>query len=392
MEKQLTDTSMDSLKNALDVITNNVTLNQSPNGNQSNSKIIYASNDIDAIRTWLNEFRNSPNTIISYRQIAERFLMWCMNAGLKFNQLKREDIKDYELFLSDPSPQEYWCGKAKPRNHPEWKPFIRGLSPSSTALNMRVLTILFRYLIDSGYLLNNPFTLFKARSNRVIINKSIDRYLTHKEWGYIVEYIEGMPESTPKEAHEYERIKWVFALLYLTGCRRHEIASAKMSDFLNRHDNWWLRVIGKGNKYGEIPVTNELFLSLIRYRKFLRLPDFPSPQETTIPLVCSSRYAIGTKYMPISDSMLYKLIRNTCRRISEKVKETDPASAFVITQVSTHWLRHTSATHQVDAGIDIRMVKENLRHSMLETTMRYQHTEANTRHTETNKKFGINDK
>ena len=189
MEKQSTDTVIENLKNALDVMHDNASPNHSPHNHQTNSKIVYASNDIDAIRTWLNEFRNSPNTLISYRQIAERFLMWCMNTGIKFNQLKREDIKDYELFITDPTPQEYWCGKAKPRCHPEWKPFIRGLSPSSTALNMRVLTILFRYLIDSGYLLNNPFTLFKARSNREIINKSIDRYLTHKEWCYIVEYI-----------------------------------------------------------------------------------------------------------------------------------------------------------------------------------------------------------
>jgi site-specific recombinase XerD len=54
-------------------------------------------------------------------------------------------------------------------------------------------------------------------------------------------------------------------------------------------------------------------------------------------------------------------------------------------------MRHTSATHQVDAGIDIRIVKENLRHSMLETTMKYQHTESDSRYEETVNKFGKKD-
>ena len=85
---------------------------------------------------------------------------------------------------------------------------------------------------------------------------------------------------------------------------------------------------------------------------------------------------------------IYKIIKTTCNNLADELKSIDPASAYVISKVSTHWLRHTSATHQVDAGIDIRIVKENLRHSMLETTMKYQHTEADSRHEETINKFG----
>jgi site-specific recombinase XerD len=161
-----------------------------------------------------------------------------------------------------------------------------------------------------------------------------------------------------------------------------------MSDFLNRHDSWWIKVIGKGNKYGEVPVTNDLLAGLIRYRRFLQLSDFPKSNETIIPLICSTKSKPG-KYLPISSSMLYKLIKHTCKQVADNIKATDPSAAFVIEQVSTHWLRHTSATHQVDSGIDIRVVKENLRHSMLETTMKYQHTEADSRHLETTQKFKI---
>ena len=350
-------------------------------------KVIHANSDIDAIRTWLNEFKDSPNTFISYRQTAERFLMWCMSQGIKFNELKREDIKAYEDFLQSPTPYQFWCGPAKPRTHDEWKPFVRGLAPSSVGLNVRILSTMYLYFVQSGYLLQNPFSLNKSNS-KITINKGVDRYLTQKEWGYVVSFIEAMPKESAINQQNYERTKWIFSLLYLTGCRRNEIATAKMSDFMNRHNNWWLRVIGKGNKYGEIPVTNDLLIALITYRRHLKLTDYPNITEHNFPLVCSHRGKHGT-YTPISSSMLYKIIKNTCREIAEFVKMTDPAAAFVIDKVSTHWLRHTSATHQVDAGIDIRVVKENLRHSMLETTMKYQHTEADSRHLETNKKFGI---
>ncbi|MFN8770397.1 MAG: tyrosine-type recombinase/integrase [Neisseriaceae bacterium] len=348
-------------------------------------KHIHANNDIEAIRTWLSEFKNSANTYISYRQTAERFLLWCLSNNIKFNELKREDIKGYEEFLQAPTPHEFWCGPAKPRDHNDWKPFVRGLSPSSVNLNIRILSNLYMYLVQSGYLLHNPFSLNKSKSS-LVVNKTIDKYLTHKEWKYIIEYIELLPKDTEVAQQNYERTKWIFGLLYLTGCRRSEIVNAKMSDFINRRDNWWLRVVGKGNKYGEIPVTSDLLIMLINYRRFLKLPDYPTNMEHNIPIICNVKFRQG-KYMPISDSMLYKIIRTTCKTIAEEVKQIDPAAAFVIDKVSTHWLRHTSATHQVDAGIDIRVVKENLRHSMLETTMRYQHTEADSRHVETNNKF-----
>ena len=354
------------------------------------NKTIKAMNDIDAVKTWLTEFTDSPNTFISYRQTAERFLLWCIKQNQKLAEIQREDIQDYQDFLQSPTPQQFWCGPSKPRGHVNWRPFVKGLSSSSIRLNLQILTTMYNYLMQSGYLTKNPFNLIKRKST-LVQNRGVERYLTHKEWAHVLAYINNMPQETPLQKMHYERTRWVFFLLYLTGCRRSEIANARMSDFVNKHENWWLKVIGKGNKYGEIPVTNDLLSALIRYRNALKLSDYPSTVETTVPLVHNLRVK-NNEYSAITDSMLYKIIKITCKNIATAVKLTDPAAAFVIEKVSTHWLRHTSATHQVDSGIDIRVVKENLRHSMLETTMKYQHTEEDSRHLETNKKFGIKEK
>ena len=357
-------------------------------GEYQKNKTISASTDIDAIKTWLMEFANSPNTFISYRQTAERFLLWLMQSNINLSQVSREDIHNYQQFLTSPIPTKFWCGPSRPRTHEEWKPFVKGLANSSIKLNLQILTTMYEYLIQSGYLVTNPFKLIKRKSARLTTNKGVERFLTHKEWQYVLDYIEKMPQITPKEKRDSSRTKWIFSLLYLSGCRRSEIINARMSDFVKRNEHWWLKVIGKGNKYGEIPLTSDLLDALIIYRKSINLPSYPKLSENHIPIVCSIQ-AKTDKYTPITDSMLYKIIKQTCKSIAAELELHDPAAAFVIEQVSTHWLRHTSATHQVDAGIDIRVVKDNLRHSLLETTMKYQHTESDARHIETNKKFGI---
>lgn len=355
----------------------------------STNKGIRASNDIEAIKTWLAEFIASKNTFISYRQVSERFILWLLKHNLVLSTVTREDIQDYQDFLSSPLPKEFWCGKAVARNNPNWKPFVKGLANSSIKLNLQILTTMYEYLLQSGYLHINPFRLIKRKSARLsTTNAAIERYLSHEEWDYIINYIESMPQKNSLEKANYGRTKWIFNLLYLSGCRRSEITNAKMSDFIHKHGQWWLKVIGKGNKYGEIPVTNALLSALIEYRHSLGLTDYPTSLETNIALVNNIQYTNG-KLVGITDSMLYKIIKNTCRIIANAVKLTNPSAAFTIERTSTHWLRHTSATHQVDAGIDIRVVKENLRHSMLETTMKYQHTESDRRHQETINKFGI---
>jgi integrase len=260
---------------------------------------------------------------------------------------------------------------------------FRTLFSISSTIHTRKRTTNFKEDAETATL-----TFFdKTFRDELIKNKvphGVERFLTVREWDYLREFIETLPQDNAKNKFEYERTKWIFSLLYLTGCRRSEVINARMSDFVSKRSQWWLKVVGKGNKYGEIPVPNELLSALIRYRKSLGLAEYPNPLETELPLI----YSKYGKLKPISDSMLYKIIKTTCNNLADQLKADDPASAFVIARVSTHWMRHTSATHQVDAGIDIRVVKENLRHSMLETTMKYQHTEADSRHDETIKKFG----
>lgn len=351
--------------------------------------------DHELVNFWLNEYIDSNNTYISYQQHATRFLLWLENNSLSIAMVNRITVQEYIAFLRDPYPKAAWCGVSIYKNHPNWKPFVKGLSPSSINLSLQIISSMYDYLVSLKAIENNPFKVHKLKIKDQV-NKKISKFLTEREWNYIVEYIAQMPKSSTQELHYYHQIKWIFNLLYLTAARRSEVVDAKMSDFFNIGGKWWLKVIGKGNKYGEIPVTNDLLTALIEYRNFLNLPNYPSTNEHHLPLIFA-RNTIGevdtsSSCRGVTSSCLYKIIKKFCTQVALDLRSTDPSSAFVIENVSTHWLRHTSATHQVNAGIDIRMVKENLRHSMLETTMRYQHIENDRRHSETDAKFGINNK
>ena len=340
-------------------MSNTNLLLQSTNAKLINNYII--NDDLKIIASWLYRYKDIKNTFISYKQIINRFINWCNDYKLSLKELTINDAQYYQEFL---------------KNH------VNNLSFSTINLNITIIKNLYDFLNKSNYSNNNPFSFLRKLST--LKNKYIEKFLTHKEWGYILSYIKNMSQENQKDIQIYHQVRWIFSLLYLTGCRRNEIITAKMSNFIYKHGGWWLAIVGKGNKYGEIPATNELLQELIIYRKSIGFNDYPLPTEN-YPLI---KNIINDK--GIGSSMLYKTIKQISSKVADILKHEDINASINIRKLSTHWLRHTSATHQVDAGIDIRIVKENLRHSRLETTMRYQHTEQEKRFNETNSKFKIN--
>jgi len=78
---------------------------------------------------------------------------------------------------------------------------------------------------------------------------------------------------------------------------------------------------------------------------------------------------------------------NACRRLSRTVVNSAPrASAWVacVWHLCTQrYNRHSAASHQADAGTDIRFIQKNLRHASIETTGIYLHAEDDRWHAHT---------
>ncbi|MGB2682281.1 MAG: hypothetical protein WBE39_13305 [Candidatus Competibacter sp.] len=103
-----------------------------------------AGNDLEAVRAWLAEFQDSPQTLRNYRKEAERLLLWAlMERDKPLSGLTREDCILYENFLVDPQPRQRWCGSKAPRFSPRWRPFLGPLNPASRKVAMLIVNSLF---------------------------------------------------------------------------------------------------------------------------------------------------------------------------------------------------------------------------------------------------------
>jgi site-specific recombinase XerD len=192
---------------------------------------IAATNDLQAVQCWLAEFDQSPQTQRSYRKEAERLLLWSLIEKQKpLSSLTRDDFRDYQQFLSDPQPNARWCGQRKPRHDLNWRPFQGPLSGGSVAQAITIINALLSYLVEAGYLSGNPLGLMRRKAKQYSLKKAnvTERFLEQALWQLVVDYIEGLPKTTPRKQKEYERIRFLFHLLYLQGPRVSEVANSQM--------------------------------------------------------------------------------------------------------------------------------------------------------------------
>jgi len=341
------------------------------------TKQIEADNDLEATRVWLAEFRNSPHTLRNYRKEVERLLLWSLYELRKpLSSLVREDIARYQIFLEDPQPRDRWCGPRAPRHSSAWRPFEGPLGASSRRQVLVILNSLFSYLVEAGYLAGNPISLVRRR-DRVAKNQkteTIERFLDQDLWQYLLEFVDQMPRDTTGQKARQERVRYLLSFLYLLGPRVSEVASHTMGSFEESRGKWWWRVIGKGEKEARIPVNQEMIAALERYRVSLGLSPLPDSDERT-PLVLS----IGGK-RGVTANMIYRIVKDVAAKAADQLQATQPHKAEKLRKASTHWLRHTAITHQADAGIELRYLNKSARHSKLETTAIYLHTENDAWH------------
>ena len=337
---------------------------------------IDAKNDLEAVQSWLLEYQESPETFRSYRREAERLILWCWHhQGKALSDLNRQDVADYQRFITNPEPESLWCGEPFHRSSPYWKPFRGGLSLSSQRQTVTILKGLFGYLRDAEYLRGNPFALIRQTAGQKhaqdLRNKKVERFLEQEDVQHLFErYRHQEREQLDEKGYRgWMRERTLLYFLYYLAPRASETANCKMNDFFQRRGRWWWRVLGKGQKYAEVPVPDILMQQIRQYRHFLGLQADPTPDDSRFFI----RSAKGTN--GISPNMVYRLSKKLLADTAESIEANFPESAARMRQASTHWFRHTAITHWADQGVDLRLVSKTARHSQLETTAIYFHAE-----------------
>jgi integrase/recombinase XerC len=140
----------------------------------------------------------------------------------------------------------------------------------------------------------------------------------------------------------------VIDLLYSTGIRRSELIALKIAD-IDISDKS-IKVHGKRNKQRIIPLSNKHISIIIRYieiikKKFGHTNDY---------LIVTDK---GLKSYP---KLIYRIVNSELASIAGSIK-------------SPHVLRHSFATHMLNNGADLNIIKELLGHANLSATQIYTH-------------------
>ncbi|WP_225934825.1 tyrosine-type recombinase/integrase [Cupriavidus sp. EM10] len=202
-----------------------------------------------------------------------------------------------------------------------------------------------------------------------------------------------MPPSSANQ-----RLQFALPLLYDTGLRLSELVAATTDDLRQDGpsgqggslglDGWWLQVVGKGGRLREVPLPAALMRQLADYLTTRGLPADPRQAGGAALLGGAIDRAVRTPWArqhtldpaaPIAPSTFHRQIKAFLRQCAETIAAADPPAARCLRHASTHWLRHTHASHALAAGVPVQMVQQNLGHRSLATTTRYVRTEAAAR-------------
>ena len=134
--------------------------------------------------------------------------------------------------------------------------------------------------------------------------------------------------------------------MYSTACRVSELCDVRVSDLDFEED--FVKLFGKGSKQRIVPIGSELKINLSKYLKFR---DELNTQEP---------------YLFLSKN-INQLDRTAIFRI---IKKSATLSDTALS-VHPHTLRHSAATHMLEAGCDLRTLQELLGHTSVSTTKIY---------------------
>jgi len=327
---------------------------------------IDASNDREAIAVWLDvKARRSKNTLESYTREAARLLLWLEEQGMGLRDMKVEDAHAYYEHLRRPPAHWIRPRKAKPDRVLHRTRVLPGpLGAKSINHARTVLSLMCAYLRDAGYLAVNVFRLSQIQA--VPVETHTNRYFDLETWHWLRRWLEDRHANKGAELRSAARDRWLLNLLYHTGLRREEAATGAMGDF-RRHDGIWkLRTLGKGRKERLVTVDSTLLDELIRYRRALGLPDFPSPKEAH-PLVASIHPTRVDQ--PLSLRTIWRTVSRLCKAAANHCEDAQIRGSLM--SVSTHWLRHTNATHRLAAGASLETTQDELGHADPRTTRIY---------------------
>lgn len=282
---------------------------------------------LDGFFLYLRVEKNaSPRTLENYRGDLEQFFTFCRNqaggADIAVATVDRLLIREYLAYLQS-----------------------RDYTRRTIARKLASLRSFYRWLLREEIIPDNPLAGIATPK----IERKLPKFLYLPE----VEALLAAPDgNTPLGKRDIALLE----TLYATGIRVSELVGLNLGDIDFGME--YVRVYGKGAKERIVPIGGQALAAVKNYlrngREMLRQSGRTGPA-------------------PEKALFLNKLgTRLTARSIRRCIDKYTKAIALE-RKISPHALRHSFATHLLDAGADLRSVQEMLGHVNLSTTQIYTH-------------------
>ncbi|MEP6465370.1 MAG: tyrosine-type recombinase/integrase [Parafilimonas sp.] len=272
--------------------------------------------ELDSFLNYLRfQKRYSRNTIISYQNDVEQFLVFIINS------FEGPSIKNITSAIV-----RSWLAGLKEQNL------------TSKSINRKISTLksFFKFLMKENLIETTPMRIIAAPK----ISKRLPVYVEEKDMQTLFDYV----EFTSDWQGQTEKL--VLQLFYSTGMRVSEVIGLKE----RRLDisNCQIKALGKGNKERIIPINKELLNALTTYIN-------AKPKES------AENIFVNEKGKPLYAKQVYNFVKKNLALVT------------TIKKKSPHILRHSFATHLANNGAELNAIKELLGHSSLAATQVYTH-------------------
>jgi integrase/recombinase XerD len=273
---------------------------------------------VDRFIGHLTQERNvSPQTVRAYSADLARYLEWAERSGA---DPLGADPRILRRYLAELDRARY--------------------SRRTIARRLSAIRSLFAFLNREGMLSHDPAS--------VVATPKLDARLPRL---VPTDVLTALLDTPPVDTAAGLRDRAVLELLYATGARVSELAGIDLRD-LDRAGGQ-ITVTGKGDKQRILPVHREALARIDAYLCTARPALHPAPDEQALFLNRN-----GTR---LTDGGVRRMLHRHLVTLG---------SASGITP---HTLRHTFATHLLEAGADLRTVQDLLGHVALSTTQIYTH-------------------
>lgn len=325
----------------------------------SGTSLLSATNDFEAVESWINARAGSTLTATSYRREAIRLLLWlqyeCLDRTL--SQMNVDDCGNYMAFLQNIPTKWISRARAKP-GAPGWAPFRGPLSRKSQAQAIIIVASMFTWLQSARYLSANPWLLVNQKTGDDAREKMLDTKALSES--AVIEILKFIDEQPPSPARS--RIRFILRFVESVGLRSAELLNARLDDFRLEPEGWVMQIHGKGAKNRIAAVPGQAFEALQEYLQLRGLqgvetapPDAPVLASTLDPME------------PIGYQALYEHVRGWFRKaISASALPAN--ERYKLAGVSTHWLRHTFGTRAIARDVPLDVIQAQMGHASIQTT------------------------